>query len=228
MSDPAPAAAPERDPRRGRERPTVLSGSTVVYRLGRLTCAIELNTLHRFRVEGAERVPATGACLILCNHHSFLDIPAVAASLKRHVAFVARDSLKNSRFLHWVMRNSGVVFVKRGRPDRGALDEIFAHLDAGDCVAMFPEGTRAAPGTLGAFKTGAALIARRAKVPVIPAAVLGSELALPRGAGRPKPYPITMRYGAPLPGDDPKVLDRARVEVAKLLGMESEAATPAV
>ena len=129
--------------------------------------------LTRCRYEGRENVPAEGPVVIVANHQSFLDIPLIASSLKRHVCFVARDSLANFKPLGWLMRESRVILVKRGTADRAALRAMLAHLEAGDALVVFPEGTRTRDGSVGEFRAGALLVAQKARAPVVPAGIRG-------------------------------------------------------
>lgn len=168
----------------------------------------------RRRVAGAGSVPA-GPALLVANHSSYLDIPLIGVSLRRHVCFVARDTLADSRLLAWIMRRCGAILIRRNSADRAALDAIVAHLRAGDCVVVFPEGRRSRDGSLQRWKGGAALAARRAGAPVVPVALFGTATAAPPG-GRPHPGPTGVRFGDPLePERD--VLEKARDEVQRLL-----------
>ena len=177
--------------------PQVLTEKTLTYRVVRQSVSIALRTLFRARFAGLEHLPARGAALIAANHQSYLDIPLVASATRRHIAFVARDSLADSRALGWLMRQCGAVLIRRGKPDRQALREMVAHLEAGDLVCVFPEGTRSRDGSVGAFRGGALLAARLARVPIVPAAVGGTIDAWPRG-GRVRLARVALTFGAPL------------------------------
>lgn len=188
----------------------------VVYRLLWGIARAASLLLFGLRVRGEERLPR-GGVLLVANHASYLDIPLLGASLGRHVSFVARHSLADNPLLAWVMARCGAVLVRRDSPDRAALEEMLAHLEAGDCVAIFPEGRRSRDGRLGSFKGGAALVARRGGVPVVPVALFGTARAWPPGR-LPRPARIGVRFGEPLdPGPD--VLDRARAELERLLAL---------
>ena len=210
-------SAMEPDARERRATPP-LTHATPVYHLGRALCCLELGLLHRFVVRGREHVPQTGGCLVVANHQSFLDIPIVAASMKRHVAFVARDTLARSKFLAFLIRQSGSVLVKRGSADRAALESIIDHLRAGDCVAVFPEGTRTRDGSLGEFRAGALFAARRAGVPLIPAGIVGAIDAMPRDALLPRLRRIEVRFAAPVPPDTEDAFERVRAAIAERIG----------
>jgi len=175
--------------------------------------------LHRLRAEGAEHLPRTGGFLIVSNHQSFLDIPVLAAGARpRHVAFVARASLAQSRFLDWLMRESGCVLIRPNTPDRAALEGMIAHLEQGDCVAVFPEGTRTPDGSLGVFRGGAVVAARRAGVPIVPAGIRGAIEAWPRDRRLPRPARITVRFAAPIPPGTADAIDEAKRVIAGMIG----------
>ena len=188
------------------------------YLLIRAFLFVYLKVWHRLRVEGREHLPREGGVLIASNHQSFVDIPLVAvATSPRHVAFVARSTLASSRLVMFLMRQSGSIFVRQGTADRAALEDMIAHLEQGDCVAVFPEGTRTHDGSLGPFRPGAAVAARRAGVPVVPLAISGAFEAWPRERLFPRPRRITVRFGPPLPpGED--TLERARSTIATMMG----------
>jgi len=201
-----------------RAAPAVIAHSTPAYRLGCATVWTYLTLFHRLQKAGLEHLPRSGGVLLVANHQSFLDIPILAAAAPRHVAFVARASLEQSRFLKWIMRESGVVLIKPGTPDRAALEAMIAHLERGDCVAVFPEGTRTRDGQLGEFRAGAAVAARRARVPIVPACIHGAYAAWPRSRALPRPGRVGVRFGAPLAYDLPEVMEAAKDRIRTLLG----------
>jgi 1-acyl-sn-glycerol-3-phosphate acyltransferase len=190
------------------------------YRIIRASLVAYLGLWHRLRIRGREHLPREGGVLIASNHQSFLDIPLVAVAAPRHVAFLARSTLASSRIVNFLMRQSGSVFVKQNSADRAALEAMIAHLEQGDCVAVFPEGTRTRDGSLGVFRPGAVVAARRAGVPVVPLALSGAFEALPRGRLFPRPLRITARFGAPIPSGGEDALERARSAIAAMLADE--------
>lgn len=187
----------------------VLVTKTVVYRMCSFGARTYCRIWHRLRVEGLENLPQEGGAVLACNHQSFLDILILGGYVPRHTAFVARDTLANWRWLAYVMRECGTVLVKRGTSDRRALRGMADHLELGDCVAIFPEGTRSNDGRLGELKGGALLAARLAKVPIVPLGIRGAHAAWPRGRLIPFPKKIALRFGPPI--------DSAREDAGELL-----------
>ncbi len=150
------------------------------------------------RVIDKQHLPEGQGALIVSNHASFFDIPFIAkGAAGRHVCFVARQSLAKNRLLGFVMRSCGAVLIDPKAGDRKALKRVVEHLQAGDLVAMFAEGTRSKDGRLLPFKRGALLAARQAKVPVVPCALVGTHRAWGRGQRFPKPAKVQVRFGEP-------------------------------
>lgn len=166
----------------------------------------------RLRVEGLDRIPKRGGILLAANHQSFLDILAVGASVPRHVTFVARDTLADTKWLAFVMRRCEAILVRRGTSDRAAIRAMSETLASGGLVAIYPEGTRSRDGDPGTFKGGAVMAARLAGVQIMPVGIRGGFDAWPRGRVIPWPKKVGIRFGAPI---DPNAEDaRERLEAA--------------
>lgn len=192
--------------------------ATPWYQIGRTTCAAFLRVYNRLSIEGREHLPKEGAFLMVSNHQSLLDIPILGASTWRHMSFVARESLADSKLLGWWMWQCRCVLVKRGAADRTALRAIQGHLEAGDGVAIFPEGTRSRDGGLGEPRGGAFFSAKRAGVPIVPAGIRGAIDAWPRSAKLPRPRKIVLRIGSPVDGREPDAAERVWDAVRALAG----------
>ncbi len=190
-----------------------------IYRLIMFCVDIAYALLFRCRIRGREHLPREGGVLVVANHESFLDIPLVSKACgRRHAAFVARASLADAGWLAFVMRECGAVLIERGSSDRAALRSMVEHLKAGDIVAVFPEGTRSEDGQITAFKKGAFIVARQAKVPVVPCGVEGTFEAWPRTAKVPRPRRIQAAFGPPIPWDTEDLAGAATAAVAELCG----------
>jgi len=174
-------------------------------------------TLFPLSVEGLAHIPREGAVVFAANHQSFLDIPLLASLIPRHVSFVARDSLAQSRAMAFIMEQCGAVLVRRGEPDHAALRGMLAHLAVGDGICVFPEGTRSRDGSLGAFRRGALMAARRGHAPVIPVGISGSFEAWPPGQKLPHPHRIRFRFGEAIDPSGGNALEIVRARVATLI-----------
>ena len=201
-----------------RARPKELTvRKSLVYRVVRSSWRAWFTLAHRYRIEGREHLPREGGCVIVANHRSFLDIPLIAASTPRHVCFVARDTLAKSRAVGFLIKHTGAVMVRRGATDRAAVREMVEHLKLGDALAIYPEGTRSPDGRVREFQRGTAVIARQAKVPLVPCGIRGTGDILPRGASLPRPRRCSIRYGPPIDSADKDALERARDAVCALV-----------
>jgi len=163
------------------------------------------------RATGRRNVPVSGPALLVSNHQSHLDVFALGILLNRPLNYVARSTL----FVPVVgpfIRSVGGFPIKREGMGAEGLKETLRRLRAGGIVTLFPEGTRSPDGELGELKSGIAVLATRAKVPIIPAAVAGTFEAWPRWRPFPRPHPIRVHYGPP-------------IQPADLAGMDAEAVT---
>ncbi|MBM3989656.1 MAG: 1-acyl-sn-glycerol-3-phosphate acyltransferase [Planctomycetes bacterium] len=198
--------------------PQILTHATLGYHCARFSTWSFGALWFRERFEGREHLPQQGGVVVVSNHQSFYDIPLLSHAIARHVSFVARDTLANFAPLAWLMRTCGAVLIKRGAPDRAALREMVTHLERGDCLVVFPEGTRTIDGRVSGFKAGALLAARMAKVPIVPCSIRGSFEALPKGALFPRPKRIRVRFGAPIDSHLDDALERAHAAVVEMTG----------
>ncbi|MCG3129039.1 MAG: 1-acyl-sn-glycerol-3-phosphate acyltransferase [Phycisphaerae bacterium] len=146
---------------------------------------------------GQQRVPLTGGVLILSNHQSYLDPILVGMPLFREAAFMARDTLFRGA-LGRLIRHLNAFPVRRATADVSAIKETLRRLRTGWAVIAFPEGTRSVDGSIGTMRSGMAVIARRAEVPIVPAFIDGAFEAWPRNARWPQPHTINVAYGAPI------------------------------
>ena len=191
---------------------------TATYHICRFLSRLILGLRYRMTVEQIDNLPSEGGALLVANHQSFLDIPLIAAASPRHVCFVARSTLAHSAFLGFIMRECGAVLIERGKGDRAAMRAMVEHLNRGDIVTIFPEGTRSVDGRVGTFKGGALLAARKADVPIVPVAIRGSYDIWPRARRFPGPGRIALRFLAARSAQGKGTLEEVRGDIAQAVG----------
>jgi 1-acyl-sn-glycerol-3-phosphate acyltransferase len=197
-----------------------------LYRL----CGIELE------IEGAEHMDPNGAYVIVANHASYMDIPALFASLPKLPQFMAKSELARIPFLGAALRAGRHVLVHRGNHGtaRGALDSAAEHLKAGAAILIFPEGTRATSDAIGRFKTGAFRLAKLGEVAILPVGIAGTRRVLPKHGRVIWPRRVSVRIGPPISAAEVQATslnelsERARSSLSSLSGLplanDSEAA----
>jgi 1-acyl-sn-glycerol-3-phosphate acyltransferase len=173
--------------------------------------AVSWPVLHgpfRLRVRGRENLPASGGCVLACNHVSSFDPWPLGIPLwpRRWLRFMAKSEL------YWwplrlVLDGVGAFKVRRGVGDLEAIETAVELAHEGHVIAMFPEGTRREKGLVKKHqarpRSGAARVALEAGVPLIPAAVAGTDRLLALG-------PLRIAYGTPVNLDDLRADDDVR------------------
>lgn len=135
-------------------------------------------------VRGGENIPARGPILLAVNHRAYMDPPYLSMVTKRQLHLMAKEELFRIPVFGPYIRALGAFPVKRGAPDRGAIRQAMDELKAGHVLGIFPEGTRADPGTLLPAERGFALIAKQTGIPVVPIALEGTDRVHPKHAKR--------------------------------------------
>src|SRR5574337_580995 len=164
----------------------------------------------RLHVEGHEFIPHTGPVILASNHVSYIDPIIIGIAVRRPIRFMAKKELFRHPLFGWLIRQCGAFPVNRDRTNLQALKQAMSSLDAGEVVAIFPEGTRGDGIYLRPAKSGIGLIAARTGAPVIPVLHTGTGKVFPRGAWFPRPHRITIRFGIPcrIAGDANQGQDR--------------------
>lgn len=146
-----------------------------VYYFGRILIRMLVFPAASWHIKGRENVPESGPLLIVCNHLHLADPPIVAASIRLKSVFMAKEEL----FRHWWPRfwvsNFGSFPVKRGGVDREALRLAEHWLQQGISLIMFPEGSRSRNAQMQPALPGAALIASRLGIPILPVSISGTD-----------------------------------------------------
>ena len=162
----------------------------------------------RLSIEGAEHVPASGPFVLAPVHRSNVDFAIVAACSRRRMRYLAKDSIFKYG-LGRVWESLGAIAVARGTADREAMRALEASLATGEPVVMFPEGTRQSGPAVQPLFDGVAYVASRARVPIIPVGIGGSERAMPKGSKMIRPVKITVVIG-------PAIVPEPREEGARV------------
>jgi len=151
-----------------------------------------------FRLQrvGREHLPRSGPLLLAANHRSFLDPFVIGALVGRPVYYMAKRELFEKRWQAWILNSLGAFPVDRGASDGDAMATAKAILARGDCVVLFPEGTRVRKGPLSDPRRGIGRLSLETGAPVAPVAVIGTEEV--RRGWRIRPRKVRLRAGAPL------------------------------
>lgn len=172
--------------------------------LAALTLRFWLRVYHRLQITGQENLPLEGSYILVANHGSHLDAPALVSALplkKLHRAFPAAAA---DYFFNSVARTAFSAIVVNALPfDRSIRPEQSLQLcrklldNEGNILIVFPEGTRTLDGELSDFKPGVALLVRGKAIPIIPCYLDGAYRAWPKGAKIPRPYKLRLNIGKP-------------------------------
>lgn len=151
------------------------------------------------KVTGLENIRRDGCYVFVSNHISMADVPVVMTHLPLPFRFLAKESLFRFPFIGWHLRRGGHIRVVREdkRASVKALSRARRVLDKGISVLVFAEGSRSG-GQLRAFKAGAAHIAIKTGVSVVPLGVAGTDAVLPKGSIHIRPGQVRLHVGEPI------------------------------
>ena len=149
----------------------------LTYRTLRRISVPLLRGLYRLETHGGERLPASGPAIVIANHESVLDPFVLGCAVERELRFFAKAELWRYRPGAWAMDGLRGIRVERGRGDRDALAEARRALEAGEAVAIFPQGAVRATGP---WHRGAAKLALATGAPIVPVRLVGTARALSR------------------------------------------------
>jgi 1-acyl-sn-glycerol-3-phosphate acyltransferase len=167
-----------------------------VYYFAWLLVTVPAKLVLHIRFEGRRNVPRHGPLIVASNHVSNLDPPLIGIAVPRFVRHMAKRELFKVGWLYAFMKSIGTIMVDRGHGKQALLDAVES-LKSGDCVVIFPEGTRSPDGRLHKGHSGVIVMALRANSPIVPTVIFGSEKALAKGSSRIRSVPVTLRFGEP-------------------------------
>ena len=201
--------------------------SLIWYGFCRGLVEIICRSVWRVRVEDRHKLPTSGAYVIAPVHRSNIDTLLAGCLTRRRIRFMGKDSLWKYRWSGALFSSLGAFPVHRGTPDREALRQCEEAVAGGEPVVLFPEGTRQSGPRLHPLFEGAAFVAARAGVPLVPVGIGGSEWAMPKGSKRISPVKVVMIVGDPIPppprGQGGRVSRRAVTEMTDRLAVELQA-----
>lgn len=185
-----------------------------VWLLIRTFVRVVLYRRFKVRFEGLEHMDLTGPFILAPVHRSNLDGPLVGSSINRRVRYLGKESLFKNPPAAWFMTAVGAFPVRRGEADLDAMRAAKGLLDDGNCMLVFPEGTRQEGDAVGEIFDGTAWLAGKARVPVVPVGIIGTEHAMASGTKIPKKAQVAIVAGPALapPGEDGKRVLRSELK----------------
>ncbi len=184
----------------------------------------------RVKVEGLEKLTPGASYVFASNHLSYMDTPVILANIPADFRFMAKDGLFKIPLLGTHLGQAGHIPVPRYDP-RAAVKSMTLAADSirtrNISILIFPEGGRSHDGVLQPFKDGAAYIAIKAGVPIVPLAISGTHEILAMHSATFHRGAVTLRIGDPIPTEGLTLHDRksateiARTSVSALLSESS-------
>jgi len=173
-----------------------------VLRTVRFLIYVVAKLFGRIEIHGAERLP-DGPFVLAPVHRSNVDFALASLVTKRRMRYMGKDSIFKYRFLHRFFDALGGFPVRRGSADREALRTCIEVIGLGQSLVMFPEGQRQTGPVVQPLFDGAAYVAAKTGVPIVPVGVGGSEAAMPKGAKMIKPSKLVIVVGEPMAAPKP-------------------------
>ena len=165
----------------------------------------------RVEVRAAGSLPRDRSFVVAANHESFCDVLVILAHLPMQVRFLAKRSVFRVPILGWSIAAAGFIPVDREERSRSAaaVEAALHRLRGGRSVVVFPEETRSPSGELLPFKKGAAHLALKSGLPILPLGLAGSFRVLPKGTLVITPGPVVLAIGRPIETEGRSPRDRA-------------------
>ena len=170
-----------------------MNGVDAVWVVGRLTISPLTKLFAPLRSYGSERIPMEGGVVLAMNHFHWLDPPAFGTVCPRTIHFLAKSEIHSHFGLGQLIRAFGARSVRRGESDREAVRAMREIVREGNALGLFVEGTRQKNGMPGEAMPGAAMVALQEDVPVVPAAIYGSQFWQLGNF-----HPVSIAWGEPM------------------------------
>ena len=190
--------------------------SKVLYACVRALVILICRSYLRLRVVGLENVPKSGAFVFAPTHRSTIDIPVASAATRRRMRFMGKDSIWKYKPIGKIMTALGAFPVTRGSADLEALKRCVAVLQSGEPLVMFPEGTRHNGPEVQPLFDGAAYVALKTGVPIVPAGISGTEDVMRSGSKTIRFKKCRMVIGKPITAEVPGGGRASREQIAEL------------
>ena len=174
-------------------------GSRSFYQLIRFLVVSICRTYCRMTVSGQENIPRTGPFVLAPVHRSYIDTPSASGCTRRRMRFMGKDSMWKRQPLNWMLSALGAFPVTRGSADREAIMRAIQVLKSGEPLVLFPEGERKSGPVVQPLMDGAAYVACKAGVSIIPVGIGGSERVMGKGAKFIYPRKLVVLIGKPIP-----------------------------
>jgi 1-acyl-sn-glycerol-3-phosphate acyltransferase len=173
-------------------------GSRIFYRFARFLVLGVCRLWLRIEFVGLENVPRTGAFIVAPTHRSLLDIPIASGVTRRRLRFMGKDALWKVPVFGRLLSALGGFPVTRGTADLEALKRCISVLQGGEPLVLFPEGTRHRGPRIEELFDGAAFVAAKAGVQLLPVAIAGTEESMSKGRKGISRGTCTVVVGRPL------------------------------
>ena len=171
----------------------------ILYEAVRGLARVLFKLVFRLTVEGREHLPTSGPFILAPVHRSNIDFLLVSILPEQRMRYMGKDTIWKYPTLGKIFTAMGAFPVKRGSADREALRRCVEIIENGEPLVLFPEGTRKSGPIVETLFEGAAYIASRTGVPIIPVGIGGSEKAMPKGAKMIRPVKLHIVIGPAIP-----------------------------
>ncbi|MCL2337895.1 MAG: 1-acyl-sn-glycerol-3-phosphate acyltransferase [Firmicutes bacterium] len=147
----------------------------MLYIVAKFICRLVLLLIRRWKIIGDSYLPPGQGMLLISNHVSYWDPVVIGCAINRRIYFMAKEELFHIPVLAWIIKNFGAFPVQRNGGGRDSIKKALDLLKGGKVVGIFPEGTRSKTGDLLNPHQGAAMLALKGGVPLLPVAVSGTK-----------------------------------------------------